>query len=244
MRHRSLVILSIVITAAACAAKVKGLQQAPLDTGIKYVRDSEEYATLARQVYRQATEAVARMHPATADRPWAVVLDIDETTLDNSTYQVERAALGLGYDDASWNAWVVRRAAPPVPGVMDFIAAARKAGGHIAWITNRSTVVAADTRENLQNVGLWRDDDRLCAQVNSARTKRIRRSEVMSGTGECAWPGKPVTVVAFIGDQLGDFPEADERVPNAGTDADFGRTCFLLPNSMYGAWTTKVTRVR
>src|SRR5262249_17256412 len=125
-----------------------------------------------------------------AGQPWAVVLDIDETTLDNSTYQVERAALGLAYDDASWNAWVIRRAAPPVPGVVEFIAAARKAGAHVAWITNRSTVVEADTRENLKNVGVWSDDDRLCTQPNAARTKRIRRSEVMSGQGDCAWPGK------------------------------------------------------
>src|SRR5262245_12140200 len=123
MRNRSLVIsiAAAAAVAAACASTtVNGRQQAALDTGIKYVRDSEEYATLSRQVYRLATDAVTRSRPAAADKPVAVVLDIDETALNNSTYQVERAALGLAYDDASWNAWVIRRAAPPVPGVLEF----------------------------------------------------------------------------------------------------------------------------
>ena len=51
-------------------------------------------------------------------------------------------------------------------------------------------------------------------------------------------------VVVFVGDQPGDFPDSSEQIPQAGNDSAFGRTCFLLPNSMYGAWTTRVTRVR
>jgi predicted secreted acid phosphatase len=41
---------------------------------------------------------------------------------------------------------------------------------------------------------------------------------------------------------MGDFPDASEHIPDTGTDAAFGRTCFLLPNSMYGQWTSRVTR--
>jgi 5'-nucleotidase (lipoprotein e(P4) family) len=230
--------------AVACSTTVIGRQHASLDTGIKYVRDSEEYATLARQVYRLATDAVTHATPASSNRPWAVVLDIDETALDNSTYQVERAGLGLSYDDASWDAWVKRREAPAVPGVVDFVKAARRAGAHIAWITNRSTAARTATQDNLESVGLWNGDDRLCTQNSSTHTKRIRRGEVLSGQGDCAWSARPMTVGVFVGDQLGDFPERDENVPNAGTDAAFGRMCFLLPNSMYGSWTTKVTRIR
>ena len=43
-------------------------------------------------------------------------------------------------------------------------------------------------------------------------------------------------VVAFVGDQMGDFPEAAEHIAGAGSDEAFGRSCFLLPNSMYGDW--------
>jgi predicted secreted acid phosphatase len=49
-------------------------------------------------------------------------------------------------------------------------------------------------------------------------------------------------VTAFVGDQMGDFPTPDENIPEAGSDVAFGRTCFLLPNPMYGDWTSRVTR--
>ena len=64
---------------------------------VKYVRDSEAYATLTRQVYRLALDAIRRrVADARQDGPWAVVLDIDETTLDNSTYQLELGTYGTG----------------------------------------------------------------------------------------------------------------------------------------------------
>lgn len=222
-----------------------GLAQPPIahELAIKYVRDSEEYATLARQVYRLAGESVRRAANGHASRRWAVVLDIDETALDNSAYQLERAAYGLPFDSGSWRAWVERREARPVPGVAGFIELVRNAGGRIAWITNRDTIVADATRANLDALGLWSPDDRLCAQKTPQHTKAARRREVAAGDSDCAWSGIPMPVLAFVGDQLGDFPAADEQIPQTGTDAAFGQSCFLLPNPMYGNWTTAVTRV-
>jgi 5'-nucleotidase (lipoprotein e(P4) family) len=210
--------------------------------GIKYMRDSEEYATLARQVYRTAEEAVTRVSNQQRTGQWAVVLDVDETALDNSTYQLERAAYGLPYDDTSWAEWVARRRAPAVPGVAAFIELVRRAGGHVAWITNRSTSLAEPTRDNLKAARVWNDDDRLCLQRNVPDPKSSRRRELVTGTGDCSWRGRPMSIVAFVGDQLSDFPQPAEQIPETGTDAAFGRTCFLLPNSMYGAWTSTVTR--
>ena len=57
-----------------------------------------------------------------------------------------------------------------------------------------------------------------------------------------AWAGTTMKVTAFVGDQMGDFPVTDENIPETGSDTAFGRTCFLLPNPMYGDWTTRVTR--
>jgi acid phosphatase len=212
------------------------------ELGIKYMRDSEEYATLARQVYRLAGEAAARAASNASSHRWGVVLDIDETALDNSTYQLERAAYSLPFDAASWKAWVERRQGAAVPGVVGFVTQVRRAGGHVGWITNRDAILVDATRENLQSAGLWNDDDRLCLQKTPQHTKADRRKEIVSGTGECAWPGQPTQVVAFVGDQLGDFPAAAEQIPQTGTDSAFGRVCFLLPNSMYGGWVMSVTR--
>lgn len=235
-----------VITGVLLASGTPHAQQAPAlprELAIKYTRDAEEYATLTRQVYRLATDTLARTTPASSRRPWAVILDVDETALDNSIYQLERAAYSLPFDPISWTAWVRRRQAPPVPGTVDFVAAIRKGGGHVAWITNRSAAEADDTRANLQSVHLWSDDDRMCAQDGSQRTKRVRRAEVVAGNGDCAWKGRPMRIAAFVGDQMSDFPAPDEQIAGAGSDEAFGRTCFLLPNPMYGAWTTAVTRI-
>jgi 5'-nucleotidase (lipoprotein e(P4) family) len=219
-------------------------QPAVHELGIKYMRDSEEYATLTRQIYRLAGEAVTRGATSAAGRRWAVVLDIDETTLDNSTYQLERATYGLPFDGASWNAWVNRQEAPAIPGVVDFVGQVRRAGGHVGWISNRDTAVVDATRENLKRFGLWNDDDRLCLQKTPQHTKAQRRHEIVTGIGDCAWPSQPAQVIVFLGDQLGDFPSAEEQIPQTGTDNAFGRVCFLLPNSMYGSWERSVTRAR
>lgn len=232
----------VVVVALACAATLQA-QQAPKETGVRYVRDSEEYAALARQIYRLATDAVTRAAQAAGRQSWAVVLDMDETAVDNSAYELERAAYDLPFDAASFNAWARRREAGAVPGVVDFVAAVRRAGGHVAWISNREASVADATRDNLRALALWNDDDRLCLQDGAQRPKRARRGEVIAGRGSCAW-STPMKVLAFVGDQMGDFPAPDEGIPDTGTDAAFGRTCFLLPNSMYGDWTSRVTRVR
>jgi 5'-nucleotidase (lipoprotein e(P4) family) len=230
------------LVGVALWTSVSAQQPAPRDTGIKYVRDSEEYAALTRQVYRVAALSVGRYASGAHDETWAVVLDVDETALDNSTYQLERAAYGLAFDEPSWRAWVNRREASAIPGVMDFIDIVRRAGGHVGWITNRDAALAEATRANLKFVGLWTDDDRLCTRKTPQHTKAIRRRELVTGKGDCAWAGAPRRVVAFVGDQLGDFPGASEQIPETGTDEAFGRTCFLLPNPMYGLWTTEVTR--
>jgi len=234
--------LSVFLSILGAVAMAQAPPPATRELGIKYVRDSEEYAVLTRQVYRLAADAVDRAR-ASATGPWAVVLDIDETTLDNSTYQVERAVYGLAYESASWNAWVLRREAPAVPGVKAFIDRVRTAGGHVAWISNREAALADAIRANLAQVGVWNDNDRLCG-TKPQYPKSQRRHEVVTGTGDCSWSNTPMRVLAFVGDQLGDFPTAAEMIPNTGSDEAFGTTCFLLPNPMYGDWVSRVTRTR
>ena len=216
----------------------------------KYVRDSAEYATLCREVYRVATNAVTgTTHTGT----WGVILDVDETTLDNSTYQLERGAYGLSFDDASWSAWIMRKEAGSVPGVESFVNAVRAAGGKVVYITDRNTEYVAPggqtadlvtaTRENLERNRLWNKADLLCLKTGSSDTKAMRRKAVATGAGVCSWSGISVNVVAFVGDQMGDFPAAGEAFTGAGKDDQFGLSFFLLPDPMYGKWTNGVTRV-
>jgi 5'-nucleotidase (lipoprotein e(P4) family) len=218
----------------------------PQNLGIKYMRDSQEYATLARQVYRSAEQAVRSAAPALQKGSWVVSVDIDETALDNSIYQLEREAYRLPFDIVSFNAWVMRRQATAIPGVSEFAHAVHQLGGNVAWISNRDVHTLEATRANLTALHLWSDEDRLClqAQTTPRPPKRVRRSEVLAGQGGCSWPGTKKRIVVFVGDQMGDFPDADEGIPGTGTDLAFGRTCFLLPQAMYGDWVTRVTRTQ
>jgi len=212
----------------------------PNSLDIKYVRDSAEYATLSREVYRDATDAALEKGKA-AKGAWGVVLDIDETTLDNSTYQLERVAYNLPFEDNSWSAWINRSEAGSVPGVAEFLTAVRNAGGKVAFITNRDEKARAGTQKNLERNGLWSNNDLLCL-LSDKYPKSMRRKEVATGSGKCSWTGVKLEVVAFIGDQMGDFPQKDERFTGDGGDEQFGRSFFLIPNPMYGNWVTSVTR--
>jgi 5'-nucleotidase (lipoprotein e(P4) family) len=236
---RRLAALMLVLLVVAAPARA---QQATQGLDIKYVRDSEEYATLARQVYRaagRAVEAAARQAPRGR---WAVVLDVDETTLDNSAYQLERGAYGQAFSDSTWDVWTARRAAGMVPGVREFVVAVRALGGHVVYLTDRKSTAREDTRVNLEALGLWSAEDLLCTKSAPADSKGERRATLAAGAGACAYPSQPMAIVAFIGDQLGDFPRTGENDADAGNDTAFGSRFFLLPNPMYGSWSARVTR--
>lgn len=239
--------LTLLLLASLPPASLQAQAPAVEQKQVKYVRDSEEYAVLTRQIYRQALAALTaavRERTARVSGPWAVALDIDETVLDNSTYELDRASYGLTFENQSWNAWVDRAEAGLVPGVVDFISGVRRLGGHVVYISNRDEATRAATMSNLNRFSLWTDADRLCLVTDSTYTKKVRRAEVVDGRAPCGWPGAATPVLVYVGDQLGDFPAAGESDADAGKEDAFGRRFFLLPNPMYGSWTTRVTRKR
>lgn len=243
MSHRPLIVL---LAIASLATPLGAQTPAPELQGgleIKWMRDSEEYAALVRQVYRVAGSSVAEAGRWLERGSWAVVLDLDETVLDNSAYQLERQAYRLPYDTASWNAWVRRRESGVLPGVVQFIGAVRAMGGRVAWISNRSETTREPTVADMMRWGIWNDDDRICLLTADPQyNKGARRRELLTGSGRCGWEGRPVTVLAYIGDAMGDFPAAGEPDPDAGNDAAFGSRFFLVPNPLYGGWVTRVNR--
>ena len=89
---------------------------AAVPDSIKWVRGSAEYIAAFEQTYRLATARVETESRTHAAGSWAVILDADETVLNNSLYQEERARAGLGFSEESWAAWVKRREATPLPG--------------------------------------------------------------------------------------------------------------------------------
>ncbi len=223
-----------------------------------WMQTAPEYRALTEQTYRLATALLPQLAgPGTAAieqqdmdaarlaaLPTAVIVDLDETVLDNSFYQARQLRLGRPYDEASWQAWMQESAATLVPGAREFLEAAARAGHRVFYLTNRMCVPAvkkagdacaarAATRKNLTALGLpFADDD-------AALLLRRERPEWDSNDKSVrrAWLAERYRIIALAGDDLGDF--VDSRVyatRRAELAARFGVRWFVLPNAMYGSW--------
>lgn len=227
--------------------------------GTLWMQRSVEYRIAAEQVYRLATErlpsAVASSGSAALEQidvpqatvatlPTAIVVDLDETVLDNSFYQARRAIAGAEYDEPSWQAWMSEASAPAVPGAVEFLREASRAGHRIFYLTNRlcqpSPTLPDDpcpakrwTQKNLQALGLPNADE------DSALIVRGERPEWQSSdkAARRSWIAARYRIVALVGDDLRDFVD---RRTYAARESElrklFGSRWFLLPNPMYGSW--------
>jgi len=202
---------------------------------IRWTRESAEHRALLLQVYRAATAHVEREAAARAPGTWAVVLDADETVLDNSLYQLERARAGKPFDAESWRAWCARREAVPLPGAQAFLARVRSLGGKVAIVTNRSVSECPDTEAVFRAHGLAYDA-MLCKPDGGPSDKGPRFEAVARGTTPGGLP--PLDVVAFVGDNIQDFPGLSQALRKETDEAfaPFGARFFVLPNPMYGSW--------
>jgi 5'-nucleotidase (lipoprotein e(P4) family) len=222
-----------------------------------WMQRAPEFRAIAEQVYRQATERIAAPAPGSAALeqagvpadvlarlPTAVVLDLDETVLDNSVYQARLLRDRASFDPATWGEWVKAAEADAIPGAREFIAAARRLGHTVFYITNRDCSTPAPTSSdrcpaksatmrNLVALGIDAapDPDRMLL--------RGERPDWVSGkSSRRAHVAASYRIVAMVGDDLGDF--VDPRVylgDRARLVPRFGTSWFLLPNPIYGSWT-------
>jgi 5'-nucleotidase (lipoprotein e(P4) family) len=205
-----------------------------LPLSIRWVQTAAEHRAAFLQSYRLAGERV-RAAASGGVRAWAVILDADETILDNSAYQRERAEVGLGYTQESWTAWVRRQAADTLPGVASFIGQVRELGGRVVVVTNRYDYECGDTRDNLEKLGVAVDLV-LCRPSSAPSDKNPRFRSVEDGSADPSLPA--LAVVLYVGDNIQDFPGlTQESVRGAGAGlSEFGTRFIVLPNPMYGSW--------
>ncbi len=163
------------------------------------------------------------------------MLDADETIISNQQYQIELAQAGLTFTPESWRAWVGRREATPLPGAAAFLSRVRDLGGRIAIVTNRLESECPDTEAVFKTHRLAYDV-MLCRADAGPSDKNPRFAAVAAGTTRAGGP--PLDTVAFVGDNILDFPnltQAAARKDEAAL-APFGIRYFLVPNPMYGSW--------
>ena len=273
---RIIAVAAIAAGAAACAGQPaqpgrcggQPMFAAGGDRATLWIRNSSEFRAASETIYRAAGDALAR---GLADPGWtaeptqtgdlatlppAVVMDIDETVLDNSGPQAEMLLKGSCLDEfpSVWDDWVAKGSAPAVPGAAEFIRSARAATDpegravRIFFISNRKCARRAgsgaacpqqdDTLANLESLGLGSntlaDDLMLQGERPSWGSEKLARRQAVARTHR---------IVLNVGDDLADFLPAVRRATVAERDRarcshkdDWGRRWFLVPNPMYGSW--------
>lgn len=214
---------------------------------ILWTQSSAEYRALAYQTFalaRLRLDQDLRSHDVRqrdktrkggdARRP-AVIVDADETVLDNSRFQAELVLRGLSYDAQNWRARCERAEAGAVPGAVDFLRYAARRGVRVFYITNRRQAEKAGTILNLKRLGFpdVSEETIVVREEGTSPSKETRRQKVSAR----------YRIALLAGDNLNDFTDdfanksTAERAAQVDRDrAEFGLRFIVVPNPMYGDW--------
>lgn len=220
-----------------------------------WVSTAAEYFAAAQQAYHLAT---LRLQQALDDPLWtaaeeqearggyahlppAIILDVDETVLDNVPYQAGITRRGESFSPESWTRWVNQAEAKPVPGATDFILLARKLGVTVFFVTNRDAEHEEATRANLKAEGLPVEEDFDNVLLRDERPewggdKASRREYVADD----------YRILLLLGDDANDFVSGTrgDRVSRGEVvrshRSKWGKQWILLPNPTYGGWESAI----
>ncbi len=239
---RTLAVTAIVIL-AGCVQTPERVNSHEMLNATLWQQTSAEYVGVTNQIYRFAR---INLDQALADTSWtaaleqtgdysslppAVMLDIDETVLDNAPYEA-RIIKHLGrYSPASFAAWCRDENAPLVPGARAFIDYAVKQNVAVFYYSARREKLRDCTTRNMRELGLpLQDESRLLLH---------------DGTGKSDYREKVAghyRILLLIGDNLEDFVEGSKSDPASRRKLAlrhaerWGRQWIVLPNSIYGHW--------
>lgn len=252
LSHETFASNRFLIVCAPTTKKNDNIRQA-----LQWYRDSAEKKASYRQVYNLGTvyvqQWIAHHHPKA--KTWGVVLDIDETTLDNSWYFYQ--CTHLVKNPAEFEHFItIPQRSQALPGVVAFTQWVHQMGGYVSLISNRDgsyvdqsgiTTLAA-TIANLKQQHVTFDQVILANDKNAKHPsdKNPRFNAVTHAcyqANEMVWSTKlpPHQVVAYFGDNIQDFPGFKQTLALAYRGdtpryAKFGHGYFILPNPLYGSW--------
>ena len=227
--------------------------QAQSMLSVLYAQSSAEYEASNIQTYVNAKSALDRaLNDVTwtaaieqkdnfENKPPAIILDIDETVLNNVPFQARSIIDGQSYP-TGWLDWMLEESSDAVAGVSGFLEYAQSKGVKIFYVTNRIAVAEDATRNNLKKLGLPLDTDRdvlLMKNENGWTSDKVSRRKLVA---------KDYRILLLIGDQLGDFLPLDEttleldaRKALADTYKHmWGSKWFMITNPMYGRWEASI----
>jgi 5'-nucleotidase (lipoprotein e(P4) family) len=225
----------------ASSAVAQGKADNEYQTGaLLWTQSSAEYRALAYQTFvlarlRLDQDLQRRRAKRNARSRAAVIVDADETVLDNSRFQAELVLRGLPYEPSGWRAWCERAEAGAVPGAVDFLKYAAHRGVRVFYITNRRQPEKAGTVLNLRRLGFpdVSEETVMIREDGTTSSKETRRQKV----------AQRYRIALLIGDNLNDFNDdfsgksIAERAAQVDHErAQFGVRFIVVPNPIYGDW--------
>lgn len=256
-------LIVIVGTLSSCATVSKKKPECEFQSpnkeisgAVKWYRLSAERKALYQQSFAVATRFVKSWVAKHKPKPhsWGVVLDIDETVLDNTWYFEQCGS--LTDTEAAFSRYIsLANKSVAQPGAINFLNTVHKLGGYISFVTNRDGTysdqqgdVFSATEKNLREQNIYFDQIIFGNYTDSKRPKdkQPRLQAVITGSydlKEMVWTKKlpPHQVIAYLGDNIEDFPEIKQK-DLAGLSGDdkifknFSKGFFILPNPIYGSW--------
>ena len=209
---------------------------------ILYMQKAAEYRALAYQAYNIARwqldadfekKNLKKLPKPERKKPRAVMVDIDETVLDNSPANAFLVKNRRPFNTTDWYAWGEMRKAKPIPGAVDFLNYANSRNVRIFFVSNRDEVQKQATIDNLKSAGFANVSAENVLLRNGDSSKEPRRQQILA----------KYRIVFSMGDNLDDHSVAFENRSVADRFADvdkakdlFGKKYILLPNAMYGTW--------
>jgi len=220
---------------------------------VLYAQTSAEYSANNIQTYNNAKIALDK---ALLDTSWtaaleqkndyshkqpAIILDVDETVLDNSPFQARTIITGISYPDG-WVEWANEEKATLISGVYDFLNYAKSKNVKVFYVTNRIEALEESTKNNLIQLGLPFDEDidvLLMKNENGWTSDKTARRELIA---------KDYRILLLFGDQLTDFMSAEEsyiyhierKMLAEKYTKMWGEKWFVITNPMYGRWESAI----
>jgi acid phosphatase len=240
-------------TAPASGAQAPGPASSANDllNAVLWMQRSVEYKAAAMAAFALAQ---LRLDQALADRDWtavvpkelsgpfqslppAVILDVDETVLDNSGYQAWMATKDTTFDPKTWTAYVNSVSSLAIPGAVEFARYAASRGVKVFYVSNRTAEEEPATSKNLERLGFP-----MGGAVDTILTARERPDWGSAKGTRRTHIAREYRVLLNLGDNFGDF--VDEY---RGTEAErlavleqhkgrWGREWIMLPNPSYGSF--------
>ena len=213
---------------------------------ILFMQKAGEYRALTYQAFNLARwnldadfdkRNVKKLPKPERKTPRAIVVDVDETVLDNSPQQAYNVKNRLPFDLKNWYAWGEMRSAKAIPGAVDFLNYANQKGVKVFYVSNRDEVQKQATIDNLKSAGFPDATDETVLLRQTESSKEARRQSISA----------KYRIVLLVGDNLDDLSNVFERksVDDRFAEVDkarefWGKKFIVLPNAMYGSWESAI----